>query len=70
MDEQERRTIIRQIAQDMAAVGLGWHEDMLERLTRSPINAAVFAAFQARCCSRFPHRRYGIKGRYKSKAVQ
>lgn len=34
MEENERRAIVRQ-----AAVGLGWHEDAIERLTRPPLPA-------------------------------
>lgn len=37
MNENQRRAIVRQAALDMAAAGLGWHEDAIERLTRPPL---------------------------------
>jgi len=43
MDEQTRRETIRKIAYDMYTAGMGWHEDLLERLTRPPISTAMSA---------------------------
>lgn len=37
MTDQEIDAVCRKIAEDMAAAGLGWHEDALRRFVRPPI---------------------------------
>lgn len=65
--EAERCAVCRKIALDIAAAGLGWHEDALLRLTRPPITVAATAVRRFLLGPRFPHRRCGIKSRHKGR---